>query len=431
MGLLLALGTFCWLFAYPVLEVHRVAAEQSQDRISEAKAIAKLHGPEQAARKIGLYLRMPEKLASNKKAAIFLLGRCGKAAVPILVNVLGDENESLVFGARIALISTFSNIDDSSDLADANAELMRALRDPNVRIRRNVAMLLLLDLWEGNTLTYVDALKDPDALVRIYIAGGFGAQLAYSRLGWRDPDIIPVVMPPLLEALGNDPDVRVRIEAARAIGEAETDALPWVSALKAALRDGEERVRWAAAGALTEVRPDTGEQLPVLLTALNKGNKKERAEAARGLGRLGPGAAEAVPHLQKALKDEDGDVRRCSINALGEISSKAAPSVPALIEALRDSQDLIRLSAANALGDIGPAAREAVPSLGDALSDKEPFVRSCAAIALGKMGPAAREAIPALEAALNDKDFVVRREVSRALQRIRGEAPPKTGSDPR
>jgi hypothetical protein len=106
------LGLGCWLVVLPARQAHVVVGEWGRSRLlpsvgsvlnttaspdytplaigdpllvrSTAEAIDRLGGPEQAARKLALYARLPGCFASRREPAIELLGECGAPAIPAL-----------------------------------------------------------------------------------------------------------------------------------------------------------------------------------------------------------------------------------------------------------------------------------------------------------------------------------------------------------
>jgi HEAT repeat protein len=169
-------------------------------------------------------------------------------------------------------------------------------------------------------------------------------------------------LPGMVEAL-RDPDPLVRVSAARAIGQVGPGAADAVPALSVALRDGDPRVRFDVAVALGRVGPAGADAAPALARALGDPAGEVRVGAAMGLGGLGGGAREAVPALVQALRDGNAVLRMSAASALGGIGSDARAAVPALRTALGDNNTSVRTSAASALGNIGSAAREAIPEL--------------------------------------------------------------------
>jgi hypothetical protein len=101
--LLLGLGLFCWLVVVPVWRVRsaleRISAEQEwsfgqpQSWVSgnPSEEIDRLGGPQKAARAIGLYLRMPRSISSERWLAVYLLKHCGSAGAPELLRALNED----------------------------------------------------------------------------------------------------------------------------------------------------------------------------------------------------------------------------------------------------------------------------------------------------------------------------------------------------
>jgi len=171
-----------------------------------------------------------------------------------------------------------------------------------------------------------------------------------------------------------------------------SQADPEVAALIQRLKDKNTnvKVRRNAALALGFMKANQKEAVPALVAALKDPDAEVRRDAAFALGEIGPGAKEAVPALIAALKDPDGGVRRIAIGVLGMIGLGAKEAVPALIAALKDPDAGVRGSAAQALGWIGLGAKEAVPALIAAL--KDPLRLSESAGALVTFADAARDA---------------------------------------
>lgn len=99
-GILLALGLvwFTGSLAVPAWQVRSAIREARPEtefyKPAYEPLVRRLGGPEAAARKLGVYVSLPEKLASEKAVAIRALGACGPRAVPRLEGVLlrgGDD----------------------------------------------------------------------------------------------------------------------------------------------------------------------------------------------------------------------------------------------------------------------------------------------------------------------------------------------------
>ena len=134
--------------------------------------------------------------------------------------------------------------------------LSRGLADPNVQIRRNVA--LFLGVTSGGWFTF------------------------------------------------NPPQQRLDIH----------DALP---ALISALRDDDPRVRGLAAQAVGNIGPNAAAAVPALIDLLANTDEGSRNSACIGLYGIGPAAREALPALRAALSDSSTDVRRFAQRAIEKI----------------------------------------------------------------------------------------------------------------
>jgi HEAT repeat protein len=241
----------------------------------------------------------------------------------------------------------------------------------------------------------------------------------------------------LLAALRDNSEVRIRGDAARALGrmaaKAQSDddiALDKIrDALAAALRtDKAEYVRQQSAKALGEMKGNARNAAGVLGKALKDPHEGTRKAAAEALHRLGKDAFEALDDLQEALKNAKLDRLtrvHCAL-ALGRIGpSDALPAVPALKEVLGNAKNDVELrkACAEALGELGKEAADAAPTLGAVLTAKDADVtlRRACAVALSQMGSEAHPALPALRMALKDDDQHVRARSLEAISRMGSE----------
>jgi HEAT repeat protein len=134
---------------------------------------------------------------------------------------------------------------------DALPALSSGLVDPDVRLRRNVALVLNV------------------------IAGGW-----FDR-SWSGINIRPC-LPALMKAL-DDNDAYVRGWSAQAIGSIGPDAAEAVPALIAMLRNQDVGLRNSAAIALRGIGPEAKSALPALREALSDPNEQVRRFAARAI----------------------------------------------------------------------------------------------------------------------------------------------------
>jgi outer membrane protein assembly factor BamB/HEAT repeat protein len=216
--------------------------------------------------------------------ALEVLRRIGPPAMPLLVDLLQHEWESVRRNAADALI----------DLAPHTASLQPALRR---------------------------ALADEDVMVAGDAARALGAlgKLASPSVG------------ALVTTLSHE-DSYVRIYAAEALASIGPDAATATPALAAALRDPIPGVRWAACEALSSIGPAARAAVPQLIDVLDDEFLYVRIFAAGALGSIGPKALSAREALTRAAAD-DPTLRDEAEWALSRITG-AAPRPPAISPAV-------------------------------------------------------------------------------------------------
>ena len=267
----------------------------------------------------------------------------------------------------------------------------------------------------------VHALNDPDPKVRLEAADALNG---WRRAATRHLTQTAAVRD-LITQLGST-DAAARAKAACELREREGEAASAVDALVALLPDDapvDQAVcggnRWRdgrvfptspgeqAASALAEIG---SRSLDPLIKATKHTSRVARKNAAWALGALDD--SRAVSALSAALKDTDAGVREQAAWALGAIGD--ATAVTALAESLKDASHDVRQQAAWALGAIGD--RRAVDGLIRALGDTEAQVREQAAWALGAIGDG--RAVDALLPLLKDSSVKVRRQAAWAVGAI-------------
>ena len=92
-------------------------------------------------------------------------------------------------------------------------------------------------------------------------------------------------------------------------------------ALISALKDGDPRVRGLSAQAIGNIGPNAAPAVPELITLLASTDEGSRISACIGLYGIGPAAREALPALRKALTDPSTDVRRSAQRAIDKIEA--------------------------------------------------------------------------------------------------------------
>ncbi|WP_313707634.1 HEAT repeat domain-containing protein, partial [Planktothrix agardhii] len=176
----------------------------------------------------------------NRLEAIKTLKTLGSPAIPILVEALTDDQESIRRGAAFALGAM------AQDAVDAVPALLATLKDPVSAVRMDGAVALKQittaspEALQQAVQELTPRLNHPDTAVRQ------GAALGLGVIGSESPNTIP----PLIGAL-KDTDEEVRLAAAIALKRMGAVAVP---ALKEALNHPDMGVRARAAFALGNIQ---------------------------------------------------------------------------------------------------------------------------------------------------------------------------------
>jgi HEAT repeats len=97
-------------------------------------------------------------------------------------------------------------------------------------------------------------------------------------------------------------------------------------ALIAALEDRDPQVRGGAAGDLGLIGPKAAPAVPKLIAMLGDPDEALRNSACLGLRGIGPAAKEALPALRRALSDPREDVRKFAALAIESIEGRSRPA---------------------------------------------------------------------------------------------------------
>ncbi|NQU24149.1 MAG: HEAT repeat domain-containing protein [Candidatus Nealsonbacteria bacterium] len=317
--------------------------------------------------------------------------------------------------AKLGASSADVRAQEAERLADASAknlstilpELLTALADPDVRVRRHVADVLTRIEDRRAVTALLVALDDKDTEVRQ------GVAIALGRPGLTD------AVEPLMKVLRSDESPFVQAIAASELGDiGSPKAVPLLVEILASPRRG-VWTRECAARALGNFREE-----PVfepLVAALKDDQADVREAAAEGLGRLrDPRAADV---LIAALKDKDPDVRESAAGAMGAVRNEK--TLPALIAAMQNHDAAESRAAASALSQYGP---DAVEPLIAVLNSKNTVLAQKAASSLGAIGD--ERAVAPLTAALKNPRQQVRNAAAKALYRLNAPSPyHPTGGD--
>ena len=118
--------------AIPILRTHGIVREVGS-AASYHQAVKRLGGEEKASERIAAYLRAPSWMASEKVDALFVLARCGKTAVPILIEALRDGDPDVRLNS-IAVLNHLGAADQKVILA-----LVNGLHDDDILVRGRAA----------------------------------------------------------------------------------------------------------------------------------------------------------------------------------------------------------------------------------------------------------------------------------------------------
>lgn len=181
----------------------------------------------------------------------------------------------------------------------------------------------------------------------------------------------------------------------------------------AGANDPDHRVRLQAARGLVSLDDATG-----LAGLVGDPEREVRVAVAHGLGTLGAtvGAQAVVPALSALLGDDEPLVRAAALQASAPVARSTVSSslLPHLARGITDPAWQVRTGAARGLAGSDPD--DAVPLLLTAIEDTHLDVRKAAVIALGAWGDRT-EVRDALELALKDPDADVRGYARRFLAR--------------
>ena len=382
--------------------------------------------------------------------ALGQLGRQSEAVVPMLVELLDDQNR----GVRAKAALTLAEIGPQAKAA-VPALLETLKRDPDSFI---AVSLRRLDPDADTVVpTLVEMLRNENPEVRIAAANvlaEFGPQAkaaapalsnmrndkdervrAYTAVAlWKIDQQVPAVSV-LTEQLKVN-DLQMCRFAARMLSEIGPQAEKAVPALIQVMRKRSEpkdemekmrqqrllnNVRPIAAEALAKIGPAA---VPLLIDALSDEDQGVRRFVAGALATIGPDAKAALPQLTKLLESENPNLRTEAACAVWRIAKQKEPTVSVLIDVVKQGKYDSNVYAARALGEIGADAEAAIPVLIEIVKGSGKFehgggVQSFATDALGKIGLQPETVVPVLIEALNHPgDSDVRYAATLSLERF-------------
>ena len=102
------------------------------------------------------------------------------------------------------------------------------------------------------------------------------------------------------------------------------DIHPYLEALTIALTDADSRVRGLSAQAVGYIGSDASSAVPALIALLVNRDEGSRNSACLGLAGIGPNSRAALPALRQALSDPSPDVRFFAARAIDKIQEPAS-----------------------------------------------------------------------------------------------------------
>ncbi|MFQ6019413.1 MAG: HEAT repeat domain-containing protein, partial [Dehalococcoidia bacterium] len=239
------------------------------------------------------------------------------------------------------------------DLAEDNVDLnfdvvfLVCLEDSDSQVRLNAVR----GLWEYESSDLIPHLlrlleRDDDVRVRAEAALALGRFVLLSEYGNLRPHYFQQIEAALGRILADRSQAEdVRARALEAIGACSSR--PWVSrAILEAYENGAHRLKVSAIHAMG--RSCEARWLPILFGELSSDDTEARYEGVVACGSIGDDTA--VPHVVPLLRDEDPEVRTAAIAALGEIGG---PEARSHLLALADGASMdVREAVSDALSEL-------------------------------------------------------------------------------
>lgn len=369
-------------------------------------------------------LKMPVYLYETSNDPKYHLGSAANAEdVPDLLKRLQGTDVAI----RVEAAREMGDLGEHAKAAVP--ALVEALGDPAAPIRKAAAAALGSIGAPAAVPALTKTLRDADAKVRWQAAEALG------QIGPKASAAVPELVKVL-----QGKDVSIRSVAADALGAIGWDARAAIPTLKEALKDPELGVRLTAATAL--LRVDVREAratVPLFFAELKKtSDTRIRLNYLHYLGMVsalgcGDWDKDWVPTLVDVVRTDPFWVDR--VSAAGLLTAMASAdaalaqyAVPGILVALKvDPDSGNRFEVARMLGQeglrkhVGKNLAAVVGGLTEALQDKDAGVRIEAARALQAYGPAAHTAVAALTKLLEDQHPDVRSSAAKTLKAIQEE----------
>jgi HEAT repeat protein len=318
-----------------------------------------------------------------------------KTVVPVAGRGLGDPDPEV---RRLSLeaVAQAAAAFDRLVLDPRFRGLVEESADPRAQLQEEVADLLpLIRVLADQGPGLLRALEDPDGRLR-QIAGRALEDLAAGRQRLnRRANGLGVVPSPDGSLTGEKPRPNPLLEKLQT-------TLP---ALIAQVNGPDVRARRRAIDVLETLGPAAAPAAPALVGALADSDRFVRWAAARTLGKLGPvEPATAVPALERLLADADLDLCRAAAGTLERYGPAARPALAGLLRALQAPDAELRVAVIRTLRSIHSDGADVVAALRAAAADRDGRVRQIAGDVLAKL-EAAQRPEPRKEPALDPSEF--------------------------
>jgi RNA polymerase sigma factor (sigma-70 family) len=292
----------------------------------------------------------------NSQAGFLRLGRYATEAIPSLLALARDENQTMATrGCAVNSLRALTvQPDGAAAVATAMPDLIGLLKSDHARIQADTAWLM----------------------TRLAMSG-------YAR----------EAIPDLIRLLTNSTPINVAKMESQTGQPGGTDEI----ALRKEMEEQARETKRYAIQALGCFGADARDAVPMLCEFLqNQSVVSLRIEAARALQRMGPDAQAAVPILKERLADPNRETRIVAAMALWRIAHEADGPIHVLANSIYpylDEDDYLIKDQLKVLGEMGPAAMAAVPNLVKLSKHPTAVVRESARAALEHIDPDAASSI--------------------------------------
>lgn len=265
----------------------------------------------------------------------------------------------------------------------AGPALIKLARDAAESTVRAAAIYALGRIEDRQALNVVtQAVESDDPLVRL------AATWALVQLDPQNPDYVKNAVPRLTAALER-PEPRIRLQAARTLGQLGAAARAAIPALqKRVAEDPELEVRIAAAAALAESGADAAPCVPCLLELFNEPHADARRTVLYALGRIGPLAREAIPLLRREIQQGPAADRALAAWALLQVQPDQKyleEALPPLLKALPREQPEAVVQMVQVLSRVGQGRADVRATLEALLTADDAQIRDAARAALEQL----------------------------------------------